>query len=302
MGTLEATGELFAFKHFPESASAFANLESEFLKQIKHPHVVEIVLSCQIRNPGNMSPGGGHIMRPVADGNLLDLIRFYKDPTYAIQPKWFACIANAVAYVHSKGIAHGDIKPASILFKQTDVFLADFGAAWEESQENTTGFDPFTPLYSAPEIHAEYARNKRGRNVTDRFLRDAFSLGCTFFELLFGYFDLPRPKPRREGLNDYPLHDPRYDSIYANNIPWMHDEIAELKERLPWFDVQKNALLLTPLLNYTIEMLEEHPKDRLSVGDMWRQIYQSQGWKMWDKPKFYCSDCQRHSRCILSLF
>jgi len=42
------------------------------------------------------------------------------------------CIADAVSLIHSKGIAHRDIKLANILLKQDyQIKLADFGFAKE---------------------------------------------------------------------------------------------------------------------------------------------------------------------------
>lgn len=77
-------------------------------------------------------------------------------------PKWFGCLANAVAHIHETGIRHRDIKPENILMKGGAVLLADFGISkmglgqtlsttvpmWQEPARTCT-----LPLRLAKEAH-----------------------------------------------------------------------------------------------------------------------------------------------------
>ena len=88
-------------------------------------------------------------------------------------------VLGALAYLHARGIVHGDIKPANLLItrdgNQLRAVLVDFGLA--------TGVSPArrgyagTPLYSAPELF--------GGGQPDA-LTDLFSAGVMLFELATG--------------------------------------------------------------------------------------------------------------------
>jgi len=73
--------------------------------------------------------------------------------------KWLGCLANALAYIHSKGIRHKDIKPKNILVNGDDVLFADFGSshAFLDEERNTTDGPAYghTLMYCASEVKAE---------------------------------------------------------------------------------------------------------------------------------------------------
>ncbi|HEX2864049.1 MAG TPA: serine/threonine-protein kinase [Deinococcales bacterium] len=85
-----------------------------------------------------------------------------------------ADLAEALAYLHSEGIVHQDVKPNNVFVEGGRGFLADFGAAASESQPwHTAG----TPYYMAPELY-------RGERNTPK--SDVYALGVLAFEVLSG--------------------------------------------------------------------------------------------------------------------
>lgn len=136
------------------------------------------------------------LLYPVADFNLEEFLRSIRSDqlhSYKAWKTWscctfFACLSNAVDYIHSQLAKHLDIKPQNILVRKQHedlsqtrfaytVFVADFGIARSYTQPaaaNTDGLTPFTPRYAAPEL---VRQELRGLSA------DVFSLGCVFLEM-----------------------------------------------------------------------------------------------------------------------
>ena len=87
-------------------------------------------------------------------------------------------IVSALAYVHSKGIIHRDVKPDNIRVGAGTVKLVDFGIAKSEELSLTgVGFTVGTPYYMAPE-------QIRGHKPTPQV--DVYGFGVLLFELFTG--------------------------------------------------------------------------------------------------------------------
>ncbi|KAI0652787.1 kinase-like protein [Cubamyces menziesii] len=92
---------------------------------------------------------------------------------------------SAIAYVHSQGVAHRDIKPRNLLLTADGcVKLIDFGVSWTEKSDErdlwpegpgSMCFDVATGPYRAPELLF-------GANNYDAYASDLWSLGTLFAE------------------------------------------------------------------------------------------------------------------------
>lgn len=86
-------------------------------------------------------------------------------------------IVCAVAFLHSNGIIHGDIKPSNILLHKDIVKLSDFSlSSFIFDGSRILYQDAYTENYRAPELWA-----KKGYD----YKADIWALGCTFHELLY---------------------------------------------------------------------------------------------------------------------
>jgi serine/threonine protein kinase len=88
-----------------------------------------------------------------------------------------AQLASAVAHVHSRGIAHLDIKPANVLLSPDGgVRLADFGIARRAGSTKRPA--KCTLLFAAPEVLASGAASTAA---------DVWSFGVLVYTLLVGF-------------------------------------------------------------------------------------------------------------------
>ena len=187
--TENALGRRVVVKVLPPELSAGVNRERfqreiQVAAQLQHPHIVPLL-------------SAGRIPSPAADGELLyytmpfiegesvraaiarrgrlpvrDVVRILHD------------VVEALAYAHSRGVVHRDIKPGNILTIGSHALVTDFGvakalsAAMPVSGMTSAGMAIGTPAYMAPEqLAADPAADHR---------IDIYAVGLLAYELLSG--------------------------------------------------------------------------------------------------------------------
>ena len=89
-------------------------------------------------------------------------------------------VLDALVLAHQKGIVHGDIKPANIMYEQShkQYIVTDFGAAYSDFRDKDDSRKIIgTPAYMSPE-------QLKGNRIDGR--SDLFSLAVTIYHLLSG--------------------------------------------------------------------------------------------------------------------
>jgi serine/threonine protein kinase len=157
-----------------ERASVLSAFEQELRihETLDHANIVKIF---------SIVYGGSFIymvMELCSGGDLLDYIQRTGYRPVVRTLSIFTQVLSAIAYLHSRGIAHLDIKPENILMCATDrVKLADFGcceAPPKLPRKNAVG----TLFYAAPELYTSSRPDNRAADV--------WSLGILFFTLECG--------------------------------------------------------------------------------------------------------------------
>lgn len=129
-------------------------MESELLKKLRHPNIVQFLGSCT--SEGSLCI----ITEYLHGGSLEDLLERNLDARkqmslrtilqYALQ------ICKGLNWLHHKGVIHRDLKTANVIMDRNNVCkIADFGLAHSKKGDpSRTGFYGMagTPCYMAPEV------------------------------------------------------------------------------------------------------------------------------------------------------
>jgi len=147
--------------------------EAALAGKVSHPHIVQIYDAVVEENCS-------YIVMEYVEGGTLE--KFCK-PEGLLAPRdvaeiIFKCV-RALAFAHSLGLTHRDIKPGNILHNDgTDIKIADFGAAINRVSDRTIIANVGSPAYMAPELVTGSAQATH--------LTDIYALGVVMYYLLAG--------------------------------------------------------------------------------------------------------------------
>src|SRR2546422_569747 len=165
----------------PELAAAVGTTrflrEIGFAAQLRHPHIVPL-------NDSGEQGGLPYFVMPYVEGESLR-DRLEREPQLPVSEalRVASDVAQALAYAHSLGVVHRDVKPENILLENGHALVTDFGIARAISTAGSdrlteTGIALGTPAYMSPEQGAEDGPVD-GRS-------DLYALGCVVYEMLAG--------------------------------------------------------------------------------------------------------------------
>ncbi|KAK4366718.1 hypothetical protein RND71_014598 [Anisodus tanguticus] len=176
--------EVFAVKTVELSKSQLLQKEQKIMSQLSSPYIVSYkgydVTKESEKLVFNL------MMEYMSDGTISDEIRKQggriNEPLIGYYTKH---ILEGLEYLHSRGIAHSDIKGQNILLGKTGAKIADFGCArWIDPDERDGGaaaatIEPIggTPMFMAPEV---------ARGEEQGCPADIWALGCTIIEMATG--------------------------------------------------------------------------------------------------------------------
>jgi len=197
----DPSGRQFAIKVVRKSSMTLDSfrVEAKALRKSRmHPYITQLVevLDCDETNSWYL------VTEFCEGGELFDRLIDSGPFTEDIGRQLVENIVQALQHIHSKGIAHMDIKPENLLFKAhteellpDDVKLIDFGMAVDlkrdKFQRGTKLIGKMgTTAYWAPELAKLYSNpdtdSKERLLVSDPRACDMFSLGLVAYIVLFG--------------------------------------------------------------------------------------------------------------------
>jgi serine/threonine protein kinase len=150
--------------------------EIEILAKLDHPAVPKVY-------GWGLNEGELYFLCEYIDGRDLKAEIKTRGPWPAAEAAELAArVADVLAFAHSRGIIHRDVKPNNVMIgKDNTIFLLDFGVARASGQGmetlTRTGMVIGTPDYMSPE---QFSSNR----VDER--SDIYSLGVLLYELVTG--------------------------------------------------------------------------------------------------------------------
>ena len=164
-----------ALKHSEDEAfykSMFLN-EAALAGKLNHPHITQIYDAV-------VEDKYSYIVMEYVEGGTLE--KFCKPDalleTRDVAEISFKCV-RALAFAHTLGLTHRDIKPGNILHSDgTEIKIADFGASINKVSDRTVITNVGSPAYMAPELVTGQAQASH--------LTDIYALGVVMYYLLAG--------------------------------------------------------------------------------------------------------------------
>ncbi len=148
--------------------------ESRIIASLKHPNIIPVF------DVGRVGIHFYHAMEYLEGGDLEARLSEGVSRNTALEITLE--LADALYLVHSKGIIHGDIKPANVVFRSDDCpVLTDFGISKRTDVSETANSQSqeilASPSYASPEI-------MQGQKFNQKV--DIYSLGVMLYEMLVG--------------------------------------------------------------------------------------------------------------------
>jgi serine/threonine-protein kinase len=151
--------------------------EARYMQRLAHPNILPVL---EVPDPS----GSPYLVMPYIEaGSLAMRLQTGQPLGDDLTLSLAGQIAAAIAYAHSQGIIHHDLKPGNVLVDgEGRAYLTDFGLARAMAGESTGSADPGacvgTAPYMSPAVAAGEAEDTRC---------DIYSFGALLYEMLTGH-------------------------------------------------------------------------------------------------------------------
>lgn len=235
LGIDTVTGEKVAIKTLEKSRFRAISdelriaRELQFLREVRHPHIIQLYETYETKTEICL------IMEYASRGDLLNHLLSQGKLKESEACRLYQQLLSALDYLHSKGVAHRDIKLENILLDcKFNVKLADFGLSNNFESEQLMNTACGSPCYACPEAIAgkPYIGPKA----------DVWSSGVVLFTLING--SLPFEDSNLSAL---------YQKILAGKFSMPISFSDELKELI------ENILQIDPKSRFSVQEILNSP-------------------------------------------
>lgn len=199
------------FAQQPSFAPNFAKIQEMAQRLANHPHILPVLAA-------NFQSGYAYLVTPLVQaGSLRDWLRQGGRLDAGDAGPFYRQLCGAVAYAHSLGAIHGNLKPSNIfLYEGRHVLLGDFGLLWDIRMLElaSAGSDVQEFAYLAPEVF--------DHQLTPA--SDIYSLGAVVFASITG--SPPHKAPTLAALREALHRQPPPRLIDA--VPTLHPPLPNL--------------------------------------------------------------------------
>ncbi|KAI0692039.1 kinase-like domain-containing protein [Cytidiella melzeri] len=219
-------------KSKPDPASTL-HKEVKILERLKHPNI------CQLKEVFYEEQYINIVLEWVPGGDLLEYILARNGLSEDASRHITYQLCDALAYIHSQGIAHRDLKPENVLLTKDDppqVKVADFGLAKAVDSLTMLRTMCGTPSYLAPEV-VQQNGNEGYHQVVD-----SWSVGVIVFSMM---------------TSSSPFVEPSYTT----------DVKIKILERTIEWDPLVGMGVSEEGLHFVKCLLEENPEVRMTLTD-----------------------------------
>ncbi len=205
-----------------ESSTKRFRKEAQTVAALDHPHIVKVHAVEWFEDVGLL------VLEYIPGQSLQQILTRGRQLSVEVVGRWFAQLANALDYAHSRGVVHRDVKPGNILIRESgEAVLTDFGIAKVPANAGLTqaGILVGTPEYMSPE-------RCRGEAATG--LTDQYSLGVVLFESLAGMNPFAGPGGELATLHrQLQVEPPRLRDVRHDVPVAMSDAVGRMLSKEP---------------------------------------------------------------------
>lgn len=186
--------------HLEKGPSLADSLREEisYLVSLSHPHIVNLYAKGQVsvQFRGKSEDWPWYVMSFIPNAkDLQKVCDEIRPPPLPELITYLDQISQGLAYVHSVGIVHCDVKPANIFVAKGGALLADFGYSKRPLADPLLTTVGFTEYFAHPGLATGGVGSSQGSRTFNRVPRkdirpafDLFALGMTIVFLLDRYY------------------------------------------------------------------------------------------------------------------
>ena len=261
----DENGQVFACKMLEDKSDiGMKRFEREIrlLTRLNHPNVMKVITY-------NISDEQKFYIMPLYGCSLRKLIPTIVGNAYA-QYCILNAVLNGIAYLHSEGVVHRDLKPDNILYNnENDIVITDFGLGIQYDSDSTTltkGLNFGTMRYCSPEQWSDM------HTVDCR--TDIYALGMIIEDIVTNFNTIPNSdstikyvidKCTKKDRNDRfgKIEEVKYilEIHYYRLFGWQQtSSIDELLLKL-----EKNQVTQAEVIDIANQVIKENDKEKIET-------------------------------------